>query len=260
MEFLQGLHEHYSNLRSQILLMEPFLTAAKIYALVRQEEKQQEIHSSTPSTTMPEAAALIVNSVTTNGTENQSTPSQNHANLSTNSRGSGHHPNRSSNRYNGNPNQRNIGGDHRQTGKPRMYCDYCDRNNHNQDTCYRLHGYPTDKPRGSSNSHRLSSSSSSGAPRSNDRAMVAAPLITQDQYNNILAMLSSGSINSQANLAGFDGASLQKACCGTGGDYNFNLAEMCGASGVLVCRNPNEHISWDGVHLTQEAYKIMLAT
>ncbi|XP_058189896.1 uncharacterized protein LOC131307417 [Rhododendron vialii] len=110
--------------------------------------------------------------------------------------------NRSSNRYNGNPNQRNIGGDHRQTEKPRMYCDYCDRNNHNQDTCYRLHGYPTDKPRGSSNNHRLSSSSSSGAPRSNDRAMVAAPLITQDQYNNILAMLSSGSINSQANLAG----------------------------------------------------------
>ncbi|KAG5541620.1 hypothetical protein RHGRI_021449 [Rhododendron griersonianum] len=60
-----------------------------------------------------------------------------------------------------------------------------------------------------------------------------------------------------AESLGFDGASSQKACCGTGGDYNFNLTEMCGAPGVPVCRNPNEHISWDGVHLTQEAYKIM---
>ncbi|XP_058215717.1 uncharacterized protein LOC131326844 [Rhododendron vialii] len=157
MEFLQGLHERYSSLRSQILLMEPFPSAAKIYALVRQEEKQQEIHSSTPSVTMPEAAALTANSVSTNGKENWSAPSQNRANVSANFRG--HHPNRSSNRYDVNSNQRNIGGDHRQTGKPRMHCDYCDRDNHNRDTCYRLHGYPTDKPRSSSNNRRLSSSS-----------------------------------------------------------------------------------------------------
>ncbi|XP_058213868.1 uncharacterized protein LOC131325566 [Rhododendron vialii] len=200
MEFLQGLHERYSSLRSQILLMEPFPSAAKIYALVRQEEKQQEIHSSTPSVTMPEAAALTANSVSTNGKENWSAPSQNRANVSANFRG--HHPNRSSNRYDVNSNQRNIGGDHRQTGKPRMHCDYCDRDNHNRDTCYRLHGYPTDKPRSSSNNRRLSSSSSSGASRPNDRAMVAAPLITQDQYNNILAVLSPGSTNLNANLAG----------------------------------------------------------
>ncbi|KAH7845774.1 hypothetical protein Vadar_005868 [Vaccinium darrowii] len=60
-----------------------------------------------------------------------------------------------------------------------------------------------------------------------------------------------------AESLGFDGASSQKACCGTGGDYNFNLTKMCGAPGVPVCQNPNEHISWDGVHLTQEAYNIM---
>ncbi|KAG5526144.1 hypothetical protein RHGRI_032430 [Rhododendron griersonianum] len=39
MEFLQGLHGHYSGLRSQILLMDPFPNTTKIYALVRQEEK-----------------------------------------------------------------------------------------------------------------------------------------------------------------------------------------------------------------------------
>ena len=57
--------------------------------------------------------------------------------------------------------------------------------------------------------------------------------------------------------AGFDAESAQKACCGTGGDYNFSLARMCGAPRVPVCPNPSQVISWDGVHLTQAAYQIM---
>ena len=44
MEFLQGLHDRFSAIRSQILLMEPFPSIQRIYNLVRQEEKQQEIH------------------------------------------------------------------------------------------------------------------------------------------------------------------------------------------------------------------------
>ena len=56
--------------------------------------------------------------------------------------------------------------------------------------------------------------------------------------------------------AGFDEDSLQKSCCGIGGDYNFDLKNICGPE-VPVCPNPNDHISWDGVHLTQNAYKFM---
>ncbi|KAG5555727.1 hypothetical protein RHGRI_006390 [Rhododendron griersonianum] len=86
MEFLQGLHGRYSGLQSQILLMDPFPNATKIYALVRQEEKQQEIHSSRPSITTPEAAALAVNSTVTNSAENKYVPIQNRANFSSNNR------------------------------------------------------------------------------------------------------------------------------------------------------------------------------
>ncbi|XP_026378052.1 uncharacterized protein LOC113272430 [Papaver somniferum] len=43
MEFLQGLHDRFSNLRSQILTMEPFPIALRIFNLVQQEEKQQHI-------------------------------------------------------------------------------------------------------------------------------------------------------------------------------------------------------------------------
>ena len=55
MEFLQGLHDRYAATRSQILLMDPFPNANKIYSLVRQEEKQQDLHAIGGS---PEAAAL----------------------------------------------------------------------------------------------------------------------------------------------------------------------------------------------------------
>lgn len=44
MEFLQGLHDSFSTVRSQILLMEPFPSIQRIYSLVRQEEKQQELN------------------------------------------------------------------------------------------------------------------------------------------------------------------------------------------------------------------------
>lgn len=39
MEFLKGLHDNFSAIRSQILLMEPFPSVQSIYNLVRQEEK-----------------------------------------------------------------------------------------------------------------------------------------------------------------------------------------------------------------------------
>ena len=44
MKFLQGLHDRFSVIRSQILLMDPFPSIQLIYNLVCQEEKQQEIN------------------------------------------------------------------------------------------------------------------------------------------------------------------------------------------------------------------------
>ncbi|KAF8395558.1 hypothetical protein HHK36_019506 [Tetracentron sinense] len=61
MEFLQGLHDRNDALRSQILLMDPFPITAKIYFLVHQEEKQQEIHSLSSPT--PDAVALTTRTV-----------------------------------------------------------------------------------------------------------------------------------------------------------------------------------------------------
>ncbi|GER31606.1 GDSL-like Lipase/Acylhydrolase family protein [Striga asiatica] len=59
------------------------------------------------------------------------------------------------------------------------------------------------------------------------------------------------------HFAKHHGLDSQRACCGTGGKYNFNMTSMCGAHGVPVCRNANWFVSWDGIHLTQEGYGIM---
>ncbi|KAM3242006.1 hypothetical protein ACQJBY_054613 [Aegilops geniculata] len=61
-----------------------------------------------------------------------------------------------------------------------------------------------------------------------------------------------------ASKMGFDAAATTKACCGAGGGaYNFDMDRICGAQGTAVCARPEEHLSWDGVHLTQHAYKVM---
>ncbi|KAM7478628.1 hypothetical protein LguiA_026841 [Lonicera macranthoides] len=60
-----------------------------------------------------------------------------------------------------------------------------------------------------------------------------------------------------AQHLGFDIESRQKACCGTGGKYNFNMTRTCGNPQVPVCANPGRYLSWDGLHQTHKTYKIM---
>ncbi|KAJ4980903.1 hypothetical protein NE237_031740 [Protea cynaroides] len=46
---------------------------------------------------------------------------------------------------------------------------------------------------------------------------------------------------------GFKGSTL-KPCCG-------GIGPRCGSSGASVCSDPSSYVSWDGIHLTEAAYK-----
>ncbi|KAK9145304.1 hypothetical protein Sjap_005207 [Stephania japonica] len=57
-----------------------------------------------------------------------------------------------------------------------------------------------------------------------------------------------------------------KACCGQGGgDYNFNPKVFCGNSRKVngssvtakACEDPEKYVSWDGIHATEAANKLM---
>ncbi|KAJ9681864.1 hypothetical protein PVL29_017975 [Vitis rotundifolia] len=60
-----------------------------------------------------------------------------------------------------------------------------------------------------------------------------------------------------ALFQGLDPASLLKACCGVGGEYNYDGARTCGAPGVQACPDPDRLVHWDGIHLTQKAYMLI---
>ncbi|XP_038985536.1 GDSL esterase/lipase At5g45910-like [Phoenix dactylifera] len=45
------------------------------------------------------------------------------------------------------------------------------------------------------------------------------------------------------------------SCCGGGGPYNFNPQAWCAEPGATVCEDPSKSIFWDGIHLTEAAYR-----
>ncbi|PON99122.1 Lipase [Trema orientale] len=56
---------------------------------------------------------------------------------------------------------------------------------------------------------------------------------------------------------GFDNGTLFRACCGGGGPYNFNISARCGHDGSTVCKDPSTYTNWDGIHLTEAAYRLI---
>ncbi|EFJ22902.1 hypothetical protein SELMODRAFT_416226 [Selaginella moellendorffii] len=72
------------------------------------------------------------------------------------------------------------------------------------------------------------------------------------------------SLTPSKNIAGFQFAN--KACCGIGGNYNYNFAVQCGQSKVMAgktvvsttCKNPSAYLNWDGVHNTKAANRIIM--
>ncbi|PIN18846.1 Sinapine esterase [Handroanthus impetiginosus] len=75
-----------------------------------------------------------------------------------------------------------------------------------------------------------------------------ATIIYADYYNAAMEIYRS------PNVFGFGGGAL-KACCGGEGPYNMNFAVQCGYSPSKSCKDPSLYVNWDGVHLTEAAYK-----
>ncbi|KAI3840445.1 hypothetical protein MKW92_020106 [Papaver armeniacum] len=77
-------------------------------------------------------------------------------------------------------------------------------------------------------------------------------IVYGDYYNAFKSVLR------RSRSLGFDQSSVLRACCGVvRAPYNYDGSRMCGSQGVPVCSDPSRHIHWDGVHLTQAAYRNM---
>ncbi|CAO2161563.1 unnamed protein product [Urochloa humidicola] len=76
-----------------------------------------------------------------------------------------------------------------------------------------------------------------------------AAIAFADYYKPVLAFLTTPA------LFGFNSSSTLVACCGGGGVYNFNPAAFCGFPDTAACADPSMSVSWDGIHLTQPAFR-----
>ncbi|KAK7306567.1 hypothetical protein VNO77_44516 [Canavalia gladiata] len=75
-----------------------------------------------------------------------------------------------------------------------------------------------------------------------------ANIIYADYYNVALPLYQ------YPTKFGFTGL---KICCGMGGPYNYNASTECGHPDVIACDDPSQYIGWDGVHLTETAYRLI---
>ncbi|KAL5198733.1 hypothetical protein ABZP36_002245 [Zizania latifolia] len=72
-----------------------------------------------------------------------------------------------------------------------------------------------------------------------------------DYYAEVLALVAAPA------RSGFDAGAALSACCGGGGPYNGNFTVHCTEPGAVQCPDPSNHLSWDGLHMTEAAYRIM---
>uniref|UniRef100_A0A0E0HGK1 Esterase n=1 Tax=Oryza nivara TaxID=4536 RepID=A0A0E0HGK1_ORYNI len=72
-----------------------------------------------------------------------------------------------------------------------------------------------------------------------------AKIILADFYSPIIRVLQNPS------HFGVAADGVLKACCGTGGAYNWNASAICAMPGVVACQDPSAAVSWDGVHYTE---------
>ncbi|GMI80852.1 hypothetical protein like AT1G28570 [Hibiscus trionum] len=75
-------------------------------------------------------------------------------------------------------------------------------------------------------------------------------IIYVDYYNPVMHFYRS------PNQFGF--RETLKACCGTGGLYNFNPSKSCGYPPLeRCCDDPSSYISWDGIHYTEATNRLV---
>nr|KYP67125.1 hypothetical protein KK1_013448 [Cajanus cajan] len=125
MQFLRGLNEQYSNVRSHVLLMDPIPPISKIFSYVAQQERQL-LGSNFVANTVTKTAAI-------NATASSFT--------CTHCGKSGHTENLCYRKH-GFPSNHDDKSNRGASNRSGKICIHCGRNGHTIDVCYRKHGFP----------------------------------------------------------------------------------------------------------------------
>ncbi|XP_065620096.1 uncharacterized protein LOC136063519 [Quercus suber] len=156
MQFLMGLNESYSQIKGQILLMEPLPTINKVYSLLIQEERQRSIGLS--NSVHIESTTLAVKGSNANFNPNFPGFFGNSGAYGKNSK-----------------------------GRDRPICTHCGKFGHVMEKCFKLHGFPPGfKPKGKN--FMVNQVNIQEACTENDHTSATFPF-TQEQCQQFLTML-----------------------------------------------------------------------
>ncbi|XP_071740316.1 uncharacterized protein [Rutidosis leptorrhynchoides] len=171
-QFLIGLDEAYSNIRGQILLLQPLLAVGKAYGMIRQEEKQRE-------NTLKEPTSIALSSYSTNKSYNNSSSKWT--------------SNKPATTY-----------ESKSPFKKGIFCGNCGLEGQNKEECYKIVGYPIGhplygryKPPTKPHPHNKSvnlvttDEQASTSTATTDLAMTARMDQLQNQLNQVLLMMQS---------------------------------------------------------------------
>ncbi|XP_030950060.1 uncharacterized protein LOC115973965 [Quercus lobata] len=160
MQFLMGLNESYSQIKGQILLMEPLPTVNKAYSLLIQEERQRSVGIG--NSVHIESTTLAVK-----GSDANSNP--NFPNFPAFFANSG------------------VFGGKNSKGRDRPICTHCGKLGHIMEKCFKLHGFPPGfKPKGKN--FRVNQVNVQEAYADDDHTSANFPF-TQEQCQQFLTML-----------------------------------------------------------------------
>ncbi|XP_058774998.1 uncharacterized protein LOC131649251 [Vicia villosa] len=161
MQFLTGLNEKFSVVKTQVLLLDPLPSINKVYSMVVQEESNNVSLLGKPdsNSTIDEANTLV------------------------NAYDSKKFPAKAFNSHGGASNNKKDG----------RVCTFCHRTGHTIDVCYRKHGFPSyfTKRQASANAsttadnHTQSMNNNGGEGSHND----SGTSITQEQYAQLISLL-----------------------------------------------------------------------
>ncbi|KAK8998835.1 hypothetical protein V6N11_070019 [Hibiscus sabdariffa] len=91
----------------------------------------------------------------------------------------------------------------------------------------------------------------------------SATIVYVDIYSPLYSLYTDPVKNGNKYRNGFESPLV--ACCGHGGEFNYNMAAACGQTitvkGVDItvgsCQDPSVRVSWDGVHFTDAANRFV---
>ncbi|KAL5547625.1 hypothetical protein UlMin_002856 [Ulmus minor] len=230
MSFLMGLDDSFSQVRGQLLLMDPMLPINRVFSLIVQEEQQRKTNPSSDSnnSTGTMAFAVKTEAIKTGGSNSQRFQNSN---------------------FNASKNQK----------RDRPYCTHCKILGHTMDQCYKIHGYP---PGYKFKINNNSNAAAHQVSASDDRPDQSSPFgsfvqnLSSNQYQQLMSLFSTHLTNlTQVN----NGLDSSQSNCLAGMCFSVSLNPIFSSnqfwiidSGATrhICSQTNAFISLHPIHHT----------